>query len=68
MDRAVILKRLEMSGIATNIRFPKRCKFPKNIRFPRHWLMDKGPSEASSCIEDNSTMKSSLPQMKSNLI
>ena len=25
MDRAVILKRLEMSGIATNIRFPKRC-------------------------------------------
>ena len=43
MDRAVILKRLEMSGIATKIRFPKRCKFPKKIRFPRPWLMDKGP-------------------------
>ena len=33
-----------------------------------HWLMDKGPSEASSCIEDNSTMKSSLPPMKFKLI
>ena len=46
MDRAVILKRLtrmEMAGIATKIRFPKRCKFPKKIRFPSHWLMDKGP-------------------------
>ena len=62
------LTRMEMSGIATKIRFPKRCKFPKKIRFPRHWLMDKGPQRSFKLHGNNSTMKSSLPPMKFKLI